>query len=99
MFTVQQSSVFATWLRNLKDRQARGFILKRLERMERGLFGSNVRDVGQGVSEMKIDAGPGYRVYFKKVGRTVLLVLVGGDKRTQAQDIRLANKIAAAWKE
>lgn len=67
--------------------------------MERGLFGSNLRDVGEGVSEMKVDAGPGYRVCFKKVGPTELLVLAGGDKRTQARDIRSAKKIATAWKE
>lgn len=77
------------WLRGLKDLKARTAIRMRLDRMKLGNFGQ-CEPVGEGVSEMKIDLGPGYRVYFGMIGRTIVLLLCGGDKKTQNKDIRHA---------
>jgi putative addiction module killer protein len=77
------------WLRHLKDQKARTAIRMRLDRMKLGNFGY-CEPVGEGVSEMKIDLGPGYRVYFGTIGRAVVLLLCGGDKKSQNKDIRHA---------
>ena len=77
------------WLRGLRDLKARTTIRLRLDRMRLGNFG-HCKPVGEGVSEMKVDLGPGYRVYFGMIGRTVVLLLCGGDKKTQDKDIRRA---------
>lgn len=77
------------WLRGLKDLKARTAVRMRLDRMKLGNFGY-CEPVGEGVSEMKIDLGPGYRVYFGMIGRTIVLLLCGGDKKTQNKDIRNA---------
>ncbi len=77
---------FLAWLDNLRDRKARAIIKKRLDRIALGNFG-DTKSVGEGVFESRIDYGPGYRVYFAQVGTIVLLLLCGGDKRTQDQDI------------
>lgn len=77
------------WLRDLRDQKARIAIRMRLDRLKLGNFGY-CEPVGEGVSEMKIDLGPGYRVYFAMVGRTVVLLLCGGDKKSQSKDIRNA---------
>jgi putative addiction module killer protein len=77
---------FLDWLDNLRDRQARAIIKKRLDRIALGNLG-DTKSVGDGVFEFRIDYGPGYRVYFAQVGTVVLLLLCGGDKRTQDQDI------------
>lgn len=79
---VWQSAVFARWLRGLRDQQARHRILARIRRLSLGNPG-DVRSVGAGVSEMRIDYGPGYRVYFVSHGPAVLILLAGGDKRSQ----------------
>jgi putative addiction module killer protein len=86
---------FTQWLTDLADRQARGRILARLERLEVGNFG-DTKFVRDGVSELRIDWGPGYRVYFGREGRTVILLLCGGDKRKQDQDIKRAIEL---WQE
>lgn len=77
------------WLRGLKDLKARTAIRMRLDRMKLGNFG-HCEPVGEGVSEMKVDLGPGYRVYFGMIGRSIVLLLCGGDKKTQNKDIRNA---------
>ena len=81
--------LFARWLNGLADRQARARIKTRLDRVSLGNFG-DVEPVGEAVSELRIDWGPGYRVYFVRVGKTILLLLCGGDKRTQQRDIENA---------
>ena len=80
---------FTEWLSDLRDRQARARILARLERLEIGNFG-DCRFLRDGVSEMRIDWGPGYRVYYGRDGRALIVLLVGGDKRRQAADITRA---------
>ncbi len=77
------------WLRELRDQKARTAIRMRLDRMQLGNFG-HCEPVGEGVSEMKVDLGPGYRVYFGMIGRTIVLLLCGGDKKSQDKDIRRA---------
>jgi putative addiction module killer protein len=77
----------------LRDIRARARILVRIERLSLGNPG-DVKPVGEGVSELRIAYGPGYRVYFKEVGQTVVVLLAGGDKRTQAKDIKSALRLA-----
>src|SRR3989344_9042043 len=83
------------WLENLKDRQGRTIIKARLRRMEMGNPGSH-RFIGQGITELKIDFGPGYRVYFGEDGETLVILLCGGDKSTQESDIFKAREY---WKD
>jgi len=93
MIEVRKTEVFAKWLDGLRDVRARARILVRVERLATGNPG-DVRPVGEGVSELRIDYGPGYRVYYKKHGREVMILLAGGDKRTQASDIKTALRLA-----
>ena len=95
---IRQTVVFARWLRGLRDMQGRARIQMRLDRIERGLLG-DVKPVGESVSEMRIDYGPGYRVYFVQCGQTMVILLCGGDKGTQSRDISAAKTMAADWKE
>jgi len=95
---VLRTEQFAEWLRKLPDRQARARILVRIDRMENDNPGV-ARSVGEGVFEMKIDYGPGYRVYYVRRGATVIVLLCGGDKSTQKDDIRRAKTLAALWRE
>lgn len=87
---------FADWLNSL-DTKSASIILARLARVEVGLFG-DCEPVGNGVSELKFDYGPGYRVYFGKLGRTVVILLTGGDKRSQARDIAKAKRYWVDYK-
>jgi len=87
--TLDGTKPLMEWLRNLRDIKARTMIRTRLDRMEQGNFGY-CEPVGDGVSEMKIDLGPGYRIYFGMIGRTIVLLLCGGDKKSQQKDIRNA---------
>lgn len=80
---------FILWLESLRDRTARARIAIRLDRIRLGNFGQ-VKALGDGVSELKIDYGPGYRIYYAMRGKTVVLLLIGGDKATQARDIKTA---------
>lgn len=86
---------FDWWLDDLRDRKARVIIVKRVERMRFGNFG-DAESIGEGVSEARIHFGPGYRVYFAQVGATIVVLLCGGTKRTQAADIKEAKKL---WRE
>jgi putative addiction module killer protein len=90
---LRQTSVFAKWLGGLRDRRARARIQVRLDRLALGLAG-DVKPVGSGVSELRIDHGPGYRVYFKRKGDDVVILLAGGNKRTQDRDIQRALALA-----
>ncbi len=93
MIEIRQTEVFANWLANLRDRKAKARVQVRIDRMETGNFG-DVAPVGQGVSEMRIFYGPGYRVYFVQKGTVVILLLCGGDKSTQSHDINKAKELA-----
>jgi putative addiction module killer protein len=96
MFEIFRSETFDRWLRELRDIRARARIEARILRLSHGNPG-DVRPVGSGVSEMRIDYGPGYRVYFTRRGPLVVLLLCGGDKRTQVADIKRALEIAEDW--
>jgi putative addiction module killer protein len=98
MFTVRRTNIFIAWLNRLKDRRAAARVAIRILRMEGGNFG-DVRPVGEGVSEMRIDYGPGYRVYFIQPEGTIVLLLCGGDKSKQARDIAKAKRLAKDYKE
>ena len=93
MIEVRQTAGFARWLRKLADVQALVRIVGRLRRLAQGNFG-DVRSLGGGLMEMRVDYGPGYRVYFIRRGDAVVILLCGGDKRTQARDIEKARKMA-----
>ncbi len=93
MIEVRQTEVFSKWLRKLHDRQARARIQSRIDRLQLGLAG-DVRPVGGGVSELRIDYGPGYRVYFVQRGKELVVLLAAGDKHTQARDIKTAQDLA-----
>jgi len=95
---VRRTEEFAVWLGGLKDKQGRAKILARIDRLEDGNPGKT-RSVGAGVVEMKIDFGPGYRVYYIQRGQSLILLLCGGDKNTQANDIKRAKALAAQWTE
>jgi putative addiction module killer protein len=90
---IRKTAGFAQWLDGLGDLRARARVQARIERLAAGHAG-DVKPVGEGVSELRIDFGPGYRVYFMKRGRAVVILLAGGDKRTQAADIRAALRLA-----
>ena len=98
MYTVHRTEVFDTWLAALADLRARAKILVRVRRAERGHFG-DVKLLEDGVSEMRIDCGPGYRVYFAREGRTMFLLLCGGNKSTQPADIKHAKTMWSAIRE
>ena len=93
MFEIRKTETYAKWLDGLRDIHARARIQVRVERLAVGNPG-DVRPVGEGVSELRIDYGPGYRVYFTMRGSTVIILLAGGDKRTQAADIKTALRLA-----
>ena len=93
MVEVRETTRFATWLAGLRDERARARILKRLDRAQDGNLG-DVAPVGEGVSEMRIFYGPGYRVYFVQRGSELIVLLCGGDKSTQSGDIEEAKALA-----
>jgi putative addiction module killer protein len=93
LIEIRQTETFAAWFRKLSDRRARARIQVRIDRLSLGNPG-DLKPVGEGVSELRIDYGPGYRVYFVRRGDTVIVLLAGGDKGTQARDIRTALKLA-----
>jgi len=93
VFEIRESEGYARWFQRLRDRQAKARILARIRRMSLGNRG-DVAPVGKGVSEMRIHYGPGYRVYFVERNNAVVILLAGGDKSTQAQDILRALELA-----
>jgi putative addiction module killer protein len=93
MFEIRKTDNFAKWIDGLSDIHARARILVRIERLAAGNPG-DVKPVGEGVSELRINYGPGYRVYYKKHGMKVIILLAGGDKKTQSKDIKTALKLA-----
>ena len=93
MIILRQTETFSRWFSSLKDRSGRVRILSRLDRIAMGNFG-DVKAVGEGISEIRINAGPGYRLYFVRREKTVILLLCGGDKSTQDRDITRAKDLA-----
>jgi putative addiction module killer protein len=89
MVEIRKTEIFAKWLDGLNDIRARARVLARIERLATGNPG-DVAPVGEGVSELRIDYGPGYRVYYKQFGEFLVILLAGGDKQTQTKDIRTA---------
>jgi len=98
MNTIVRTDIFDQWLSGLKDAQGKARIIKRIRSAERGNFG-DCESVGAGVSEMRIHFGSGYRVYFKRVGDVVYVLLCGGTKRGQQRDITRARKLARLLKK
>ncbi len=93
MVEIRQTDTYVNWFASLRDRQASARIDIRIRRLSLGNPG-NVKPVGEGVSELRIDYGPGYRVYFVARGKTIVVLLAGGDKRTQDSDIKTALELA-----
>ena len=98
MFRIQQTDTFADWLANLRDAKGKARILARLESIALGSLG-DTKSVGDGVRELRVHVGLGYRVYFAQIGRVVLLLLCGGDKSTQKRDIERAKGLLRDCKE
>jgi putative addiction module killer protein len=95
---VRKTAVFSRWMAGLRDHRARAKIAARIDRLALGNPG-DVEPVGEGVSELRIHYGPGYRVYFVRRGGTLIILLCGGDKNTQAKDIRAAKDLAVELEE
>jgi putative addiction module killer protein len=93
MVEVRQTDEFAAWLQDLRDREARGRILARIRRISLGNLG-DIKSVGDGLSELRVDSGPGYRIYLTQRGQELVILLAGGDKRTQQRDIDRAKRLA-----
>ena len=93
MIAIQRTQQFIAWLTSLRDQVAKAHIARRIERLGQGNTG-DVKAVGDGVSEMRIDHGPGYRLYFIGRGDSLIILLCGGDKRTQGRDIKRAIDMA-----
>lgn len=93
MIEVRQTKTFENWFKRLRDRKAKARVQARIDRMAIGNFG-DVAPVGEGVSELRIHYGPGYRVYFVQCGQVVVILLSGGDKSSQDSDIRKAKELA-----
>lgn len=98
MLTLVRSSAFSDWLNGLSDHKGKALILNRLANAALGNFG-DCEPIGEGVSEMRIHAGPGYRVYFVRNGASVYVLLCGGDKSSQRRDVRKAKRVARELKE
>lgn len=94
MFEIKQTDSYRKWERKLRDQRAKALIAARVFRLANGLPG-DTKPVGQGVSELRIHHGPGYRVYFKQRDREIVILLCGGDKSTQQSDIEIAQRLAA----
>jgi putative addiction module killer protein len=95
---LKQTETFRLWETKLRDRRARTIIAARLMRLAEGLIG-DVASVGDGVRELRIHYGPGYRIYFQQRGDTIIVLLCGGDKGTQSRDILTAKKLAQGWEQ
>ena len=98
MIEIRKTDIFVQWLDDLRDFQGRARVQARIERLAAGNPG-DVEPVGEGVSELRVNYGPGYRVYFKKRGRELVILLAGGDKSTQVKDIKAALRLARNLQE
>ena len=96
MVQLKQTETFRKWESRLSDQRARAAIAARLFRLANGLFG-DVSPIGEGLSELRIHYGPGYRIYFQRRGDEIIVLLCGGDKSTQDRDIRAAKRLAIEW--
>lgn len=96
MLDIKQTDTYRKWERKLRDQRAKALIAARVFRLANGLSG-DVKPVGQGVSELRIHHGPGYRIYFKQRGDEIIILLCGGDKDSQQGDIDTAQRLAAEW--
>jgi putative addiction module killer protein len=94
MTEIRKTATFSDWMANLRDHRARARIAARIDRLAFGNPG-DVQSVGEGVSELRIHSGPGYRIYFVRRGETLIVLLCGGDKSTQSKDIKRAKRLAA----
>ncbi|MEA3418956.1 MAG: type II toxin-antitoxin system RelE/ParE family toxin [Campylobacterota bacterium] len=92
MYEIKLTKIFSQWILKLKDMKGRIAVARRIERMEHGNFG-DVKSVGTYISELRIQTGPGYRIYFTKREEQIIILLVGGDKSTQQKDIEKAKKL------
>jgi len=98
MLEIKQTPIFMKWERALKDQRARAAIAARIFRLANGLQ-RDVASVGQGVSELRIHYGPGYRVYFQQHGNEIIILLCGGDKGSQNRDVETARHLAKEWRK
>lgn len=98
MVDLKQTETFRKWWTKLHDERARALVAARLDRLAYGLAG-DAEPVGNGISELRIHYGPGYRVYFQRRGTTIIVLLCGGDKGSQARDVEKAKRLAAEWSE
>ena len=98
MKRITKSDIYDKWLKKLGDKMGKAIIRKRIDRLANGNPG-DVEPIGEGCFELKIHFGPGYRVYFKDAGNEIIILLCGGDKSTQQNDIEKAKKIARAYEE
>ncbi|MDM9648778.1 type II toxin-antitoxin system RelE/ParE family toxin [Rhizobium sp. S163] len=98
MFELRQSETFRKWRARLKDERARALIASRLDRLAFGHAG-DADPVGDGISELRIHYGPGYRIYFRQDGKTLIILLCGGDKGSQKRDIAEAKRLFSEWNE
>ncbi|MBO9125776.1 MULTISPECIES: type II toxin-antitoxin system RelE/ParE family toxin [unclassified Rhizobium] len=98
MLELRQSETFRKWRARLKDERARALIASRLDRLAFGHAG-DAAPVGDGISELRIHYGPGYRIYFKQDGQTLIILLCGGDKGSQKRDIAEAKRLLSEWNE
>jgi putative addiction module killer protein len=98
MFALHETETFVSWMEGLRDDRAKARIAQRLDRLQRGNPG-DVEPVGDGISELRIDYGPGYRVYYCQHGKALYVLLCGGNKRTQQKDIKAAKRLAKELKE
>ncbi|MFN5348130.1 MAG: type II toxin-antitoxin system RelE/ParE family toxin [Polaromonas sp.] len=98
MVEIKQTETFKKWRTRLKDQQVRALIASRLDRLAFGHVG-DAEPVGHGISELRIHHEPGYRIYFQKRGGKIIVLLCGGDKSTQAKDIKTAKQLAEEWSE
>ncbi|MDE3149487.1 MAG: type II toxin-antitoxin system RelE/ParE family toxin [Acidobacteriota bacterium] len=95
---LKQTETFRKWRTRLKDQRIRALIASRLDRLAFGNPG-DVKPVGNGISELRIDYGPGYRIYFQRHGKTIVILLCGGDKSSQTKDIKTAMRLAEEWRD